>query len=301
MKLPNCVWKGDFSSQVRVSPDPGIVPTPVRESAAGIAACRGEAEDRPPLCSDVCQPLSLSEFSALASGHGFAWTHMAPIGIYRVQEVQLLERWTWDRGVRGLLALSRWVERARSPGYVLILLPVTRKWAAMVSQNIWSSCGLSFSLRVGNSLGCWSPSISWSVELFRASILSAGEGQDLGRTVSIGALCPLWTSHAHAGGYGLGFTITTINSQVLTGVFLHFSGLLTMYSLIRIVGWGNWSSLTILRVKVRTLGEDMYVNSTPLPNSLKASWIRQIKRCRTCSDQTRTSMYLRNLSVGNYG
>jgi hypothetical protein len=48
----------------------------------------------------------------------------------------LLERQTWDRRVRGLLAPSRWVAKARSPKYVLLLLRVAKGRSTMVSQSI---------------------------------------------------------------------------------------------------------------------------------------------------------------------
>ena len=83
-----------------------MIPVPARKSAAEIAACRGEAEDRHSLFSGVCQPPSRCDCSVLASGHRCAWTRMTPIGVDRVQQVELLERRTWDRHARGLLAPS---------------------------------------------------------------------------------------------------------------------------------------------------------------------------------------------------
>jgi hypothetical protein len=73
-------------------------------------------------------------------------------------------------------------------------------------------CELSLSPRSGNSLGCCSPSFSCSGELFGESILPAGESQDLGSIVSI---MHWWSliEYADAGGYGLGFTITTLSTQ----------------------------------------------------------------------------------------
>ena len=109
---------------------------PAQKSAVELAACRGEAEVRPSLFSGVYQPPSSSDCSALASGHRYAWTHTTPIGVDRVQQVELLERQTWDRRVRGLLAHSGYVERALSPRYVLFLLRVAKGRAAMVSQSI---------------------------------------------------------------------------------------------------------------------------------------------------------------------
>ena len=111
---------------------------PAQKSAVELAACRGEAEVRPSLLSGVYQPPSSSDCSALASGHRYAWTHTTPIGVGRAQQAGLLERQTWDRHVRGLLAPSRWVEMARSPKYVLLLLRVAKGRATMVSQRIRS-------------------------------------------------------------------------------------------------------------------------------------------------------------------
>lgn len=57
------------------------------------------------------------------------------------------------------------------------------------------SCDLSFSLRVSNTLGCRSPSFSWSGEMFGASTLFAGESQDLDNTIFIDPWCLFWTMH----------------------------------------------------------------------------------------------------------
>jgi hypothetical protein len=109
---------------------------PVRKSAVELASSCGKAGDRPSLFSRTHQPPSRSGCSALASVHQCAWTRTTPIGVDRVQQVGLLERQTWDRRVLGLLAHSGWVERARSPRYVLFLLRVANGRAAMVSQSI---------------------------------------------------------------------------------------------------------------------------------------------------------------------
>jgi hypothetical protein len=67
---------------------------PVRKSAVELAASRGEAEDRPSLPSGMCQPLSKTDCSAVASGHLRAWTHTTPIGVDRVRQVELREKQT---------------------------------------------------------------------------------------------------------------------------------------------------------------------------------------------------------------
>jgi hypothetical protein len=115
-----------------------MIPTPVQKSAVELAASRGEAEDHPSLSSGVSRPPSKSDCSAVASGHRRALTHTTPIDVDRDQQVELLERQTWDRHVRGLLAPARWVETARSPRYVLLLLRVAKGRATMVSQRIRS-------------------------------------------------------------------------------------------------------------------------------------------------------------------
>ena len=79
---------------------------PVQKSAAGIAACHGEAEDRPSFVSGAYQPPSRSDCSALAYGHRCAWTRTTPITVDRVRQVELPETRTWDRRARGLLAPS---------------------------------------------------------------------------------------------------------------------------------------------------------------------------------------------------
>ena len=164
-----------------------MIPTPVQKSAVELAACRGEAEARPSLFSGAYQPPSRSHCSGQSFGHRCAWKRMTPIGVGRVQQVEQLERQTWDRRVRGLLAPSRWVEMARSPKYVLLLLRVAKGRATMVSQRIrsqrvlftnggtWSEDSRlsSLSLRIGNSQGCCSPSFSLSGEVLAESILSA--------------------------------------------------------------------------------------------------------------------------------
>ena len=91
---------------------------PVRKGAAGIAACRSEPEDRPSFVSGAYQPPSRQGFPAPSSGLRCARTRTTPIGVDRVQQVELLERRTSDRRARGLLAPSRLVERARSPEFV---------------------------------------------------------------------------------------------------------------------------------------------------------------------------------------
>lgn len=77
-----------------------------QKSAAALAACRGEAEDRPSLFSGVYQPPSKQGCPAPASGHRYAWTHTTLISVDRVRQVELLERRTWHRRARGLLAPS---------------------------------------------------------------------------------------------------------------------------------------------------------------------------------------------------
>ena len=111
---------------------------PVQKSAVELAASRGEAEDRPSLSSGTYQPPSRSHCSGQSFGHRCAWKRMTPIGVDRIQRVGLLGMQTWDRHVRGLLAPSRWVEMARSPKYVLLLLRVAKGRATMVSQSIRS-------------------------------------------------------------------------------------------------------------------------------------------------------------------
>ena len=90
-----------------------MIPVPAQKSAVELAACRGKAEVRLSLFLGAYQPPSSSDCSALASGHRYAWRHTTPIGVDRAQQVELLERQSWDRRVRGLLASSRWVETAR--------------------------------------------------------------------------------------------------------------------------------------------------------------------------------------------
>ena len=79
---------------------------PARKIAAEIAACRGEPEDYLSLFSGTHQLPSKQGCPALVSGHRFVWTRTTPIGVDRVQQVELLERRTWDRRARGLLATS---------------------------------------------------------------------------------------------------------------------------------------------------------------------------------------------------
>jgi hypothetical protein len=109
---------------------------PVQKIAVELAASRGEAEDCPSLSSGTYQPPSRSHCSGQSFGHRYAWKRMTPIGVGRVQQVEQLERQTWDRRVRGLLAPSRWVETARSPKYVLLLLRVAKGRSTIVSQSI---------------------------------------------------------------------------------------------------------------------------------------------------------------------
>jgi hypothetical protein len=113
-----------------------MIPMPVRKRAVELAASRGEAEDRPFLSSGGCQAPSKSDCSAVDFGYRCPWTRTTTIGADRVQQVGLLERQTWDQRVLGLLEPSRWVERARSPKYVLFLLCVEKGRATMVSQII---------------------------------------------------------------------------------------------------------------------------------------------------------------------
>jgi hypothetical protein len=93
--------------------------------------------------------------------------------------------------------------------------------------------------KVWHFTGLLISSFSWAVELFCASILSAGKSQGCEQYSGLcaayrlyGRRC-LWT----------GFTVTTTvnrSSQILTGVvFLFFSGLLTVYLRIGTVGRGN--------------------------------------------------------------
>jgi hypothetical protein len=84
---------------------------------------------------------------------------------------------------------------------------------SLTKGGTWSqgSTLLSLLLRLGNSQGCCSP-FSWSGELFEGSILSAGESQGLGNTVSIGPWCNLIKS-ADADGYRLSFTIPASVNQ----------------------------------------------------------------------------------------
>jgi hypothetical protein len=98
------------------------------------------------------------------------------------------------------------------------------------------SCESSLSLRIGNSLGCCSPSFSCSGELFWESILTAGESQDLGSIVSI---MPWWSliEYADTGGYGLDFTITTLVNQrsQLSNSWFHFQRRLALNVMVGIV------------------------------------------------------------------
>jgi hypothetical protein len=183
-------------------------------------------------------PPSRSHCSGQSFGHRCAWKRMTPIGVGRVQQVEQLERQTWDRCVRGLLAPSTWVETARSPRYVLLLLRVAKGRATMVSQRIrswrilltnggtWSedSSLWSLSLWIGNSLGCCFPCFSWSGELFGESILSTGETQGSGQYCFQLALVSL-IEYVGAGGYRLSFTIpTSVNqrSQLLNRICFYF-------------------------------------------------------------------------------
>ena len=110
---------------------------PAQRSTADIAACRGEPQDHLFLFSGARQLPSNKGCLALASGHRHAWTRTIPIGVDRVRQVELLERRTWDHRARDLLAPSRLVERARSPGCVLYLRSVVRK--SMVVSKIFEA------------------------------------------------------------------------------------------------------------------------------------------------------------------
>jgi hypothetical protein len=107
---------------------------PAQKNAAGIAACRGEPEDNLYLFSNVCQPPSRYYCSVLSSGRRCAWTHMTPIGV----DIES-HKSSCGKGEPWVVAFEvskhlHWVGAARSPIYVLSLLPVVRGKATVVGK-----------------------------------------------------------------------------------------------------------------------------------------------------------------------
>jgi hypothetical protein len=141
---------------------------------------------------------------------------------------------------------------------------------------------LSCSLEIGNSLGCWSASFSWPVELFWASILSARESYGSGQY------------HFHP---SFVFYRLRRRRRLCSGFYGYHNCWLmqskfdkNFVSFRRAVDsvFNNRDSRSGKLIKSHgvedqrwTPGEEIYLNQKPLSLSLNASEIRQIEYCRT--------------------
>lgn len=116
------------------------------------------------------------------------------------------ERQTWDTRVRGLLALSGFVRRARPSNYVLFLLVLQREgcdgqWKHLkpsvspINGKTWSVVSYEWflSLRLGSLLGRYSPSFSWSGELLRIYIVHRRKSRTCALLFPTGPWCMLLT------------------------------------------------------------------------------------------------------------